>query len=396
MNPVLSKSLWKMLGIACAAILTGCANPPATDRATQFQAEIDDIRRQFGFPGITAAYVLSDGTSGSAASGLADTEAKIPMSANSRMLAASTGKSFVAALCIALALEGRLALDEPVSRWLGHYDWFERLPNHASITLRHLLTHSAGLPDHVHMKAFEAAFAKEWRALNNPFPPQRLVKFILDKHALFPAGQGWAYSDTGYILAGLVIEEATGHTYYNEIRERFLKPLGLLDTSPADRRDLERLAQGYMDPDNPFGLPARTLDENQNMYWHPGIEWTGGGLVSTSRDLAHWGAALFTGKAISGEYLSELLRSVAIDPKNTGARYGVGVAITTSDHFGPVYGHAGWIPGYISSFRYYPNSGITIALQINTDIGLIGSDEDVLGIIEERMMQVLLRNLKEP
>lgn len=381
---------------ACAAVLTtllaACTTQPAVDRDTDFQAEIDRIRQQYNFPGVTAAYVLGDGTSGSASSGLADVEAGVPMNDRPRMLAASTGKSFVGALCIALALEGRLALDEPVSRWLGKYDWFERLPNHKSMTLRHLLTHSAGLPDHVHMQRFEDAFANEWRASRNPFPPTRLVEFILDKSALFPQGQGWAYSDTGYLLVGMVIEEVTGHSYYDEIRERFLIPLGLLDTSPADRRELDRLATGYLAPDNPFRLPARTLDDNNHLHWHPGIEWTGGGLVTTSRDLAHWGAALFTGKALSGDYLAELFRGVLVDPKVAGIRYGAGVAIYANDHSGKVYGHAGWIPGYISSFRHYRRNGVTIAFQINTDTGVIASEDNVLSNIEERLLQTLIQD----
>lgn len=380
-----------VLCILFAAVLPACANQPTVDPTARLQAEVDHVREQFGFPGMTAAYVLSDGTSGTVASGLADVEANLPMTGNSRMLAASTGKSFVGALSIALALEGRLTLDEPVSRWLSKYDWFERLPNHESVTLRHLLTHSAGLPDHVHMEAFEEAFAKAWQENENPFPPERLVEFILDEPALFPVGQGWAYSDTGYILAGMVAEEVTGRSYYDEIRERFLNPLGLLDTSPSDLQDVEGLAAGYMRPDNPFRLPGKTLDENAHLHWHPGVEWTGGGLVSTSRDLAHWGAALFTGKAAPGDYLSDLFKTVAIDPDIAGARYGAGVAIHHSDRFGPVYGHAGWIPGYITSFRYYPNSGVTIAFQINTDIGIIDSDENVLRIIEERMMQTLIQ-----
>jgi D-alanyl-D-alanine carboxypeptidase len=211
----------------------------------------------------------------------------------------------------------------------------------------------------------------------------------------FPAGQGWAYSDTGYVLAGMVIEQVTGHSYYAEIRKRFLKPLGLSETSPANRRDLDQMAQGYLAPDNPFGLPDRTLDEHHRLVWHPGVEWTGGGLVSTSRDLARWGAALFEGKAMSGDYLPQLLRSVPTDPKVKDARYGAGVAIRKSKRFGPVYGHAGWIPGYVSSFRYYGDSGATVAFQINTDKGVLGGGKDVLGDIQNRIMQVLIGNTKQ-
>ena len=380
-----------LLLIICTVTLFACVDQSTGERAKQFQSELAQIREQYGFPGITAAYVLRDGTDGTAASGLADVEEQQPMTENSHMLAASIGKSFVGALSIALAMEGRLALDEPVTRWLGKYDWFKRLPNHKTITLRHLLTHSAGLSDHVYMEAFHKAFASEWQTAGNPFPPKRLVEFILDKPALFPAGQGWAYSDTGYILAGMVIEEATGHTYYDEVSRRFLKPLGLSHTSPADRRKLEGLVAGYLQPENPFGLPAKTLDKNGHLHWHPGLEWTGGGLISNSRDLAHWGAALFNGKALPGDYLTELFRAVAVDPKTTNIRYGAGVTIYTSGPFGPVYGHSGWIPGYISSLRHYSDSGVTIAFQINTDSGAIAGDKNIPRQIEERLLQVVIR-----
>lgn len=350
--------------IVCAAALAACAMPSLTDQDTRFQAELDQVRVQFGFPGMTAAYVFSDGTSGTAASGLADVEAGVVMTENTRMLAASIGKSFVAALSIELALEGRLALDEPISRWLGSYGWFERLPNHELITLRHLLTHSAGLPDHVHMEAFAEALAKSWQAVENPFPPERLVEFVLDEPALFPAGQGWAYSDTGYILAGLVIEAVTGRSCFDEVRERFLIPQALSNTSPADRRDLDRLAAGYMRPDNPFRFPVKTLDAHGHLQWHPAVEWTGGGLVSTSLDLARWGAALFAGQAATGDYLSELLRTQAVDLDVADVEYGAGVGIYSNGRFGPVYGHAGWIPGYISSLRHYPEYGVTITFQV--------------------------------
>jgi D-alanyl-D-alanine carboxypeptidase len=66
------------------------------------------------------------------------------------------------------------------------------------------------------------------------------------------------------------------------------------------------------------------------------------------------------------------------------------VAVYSSGPFGPVYGHAGWIPGYVSSLRHYPEHGVTIAFQINTDKGIIDSDDDVLRIIEERLMQVFI------
>ena len=112
-----------------------------------FQRELDRLRAEHDLPGATAAYALPDGTVGVAAAGLADVERRMPMTSHSRMLAASVGKSFVAAMALALALEGTLDLDAPISALLSGRPWLARLPNHDRITTRQLLTHTAGPGD---------------------------------------------------------------------------------------------------------------------------------------------------------------------------------------------------------------------------------------------------------
>jgi D-alanyl-D-alanine carboxypeptidase len=106
----------------------------------------------------------------------------------------------------------------------------------------------------------------------------------LDTHP----GKGWSYSDTGYLLLGLIIEKATGKDFYEVVYHYFINPLRLENTSPSDRIDLEGLASGYLAPDNDFGLPAKTTHTPGILMWHPGIEWTGGGFISNSQDLAKW------------------------------------------------------------------------------------------------------------
>ncbi|HSL39398.1 MAG TPA: serine hydrolase domain-containing protein, partial [Desulforhopalus sp.] len=202
-------------------------NGAGLTRSAAFQAELDSLRHEYGFPGATAAYVLADGTGGEAATGFADRETATVMTPRSRLLSASIGKTYLAAATVALAGEGWLNLDLPVSFWLGDQPWFSRLPNHRQITLRHLLTHSSGLADHVYSERFIAEVAPRWREPDNPFPPLALIEYSLDTLPLFAAGRGWAYSDSGYILAGLAIEAATGRDCFREITERFLAPLGL-------------------------------------------------------------------------------------------------------------------------------------------------------------------------
>jgi D-alanyl-D-alanine carboxypeptidase len=145
----------------------------------------------------------------------------------------------------------------------------------------------------------------------------------------------------------------------------------------------------YTAADNPFQLPGKTLEAHGHLQCHPALEWTGGGLASTSRDLARWGSLLFTGRAMPGEYLPLLLETVPINNAADSSRYGLGVAVNASEHFGLVYGHAGWIPGYVSSLRYYHDVGVAVAFQINSDVG-ITDKPNILNQIETRLINTLL------
>jgi D-alanyl-D-alanine carboxypeptidase len=354
-----------------------------------FQATLNLMQKRYGFPGATAAYAWDDGRKGVAATGMADAEALMPMTTEWRMLAASIGKMFVGAVAASLIKDGVLAPDVPISTWLGERAWFSRLPNHGEITLRHLLTHRSGLPNHVYMGEFASEVKQRMIDHALPISPDSLVQFVLDHEPLFDAGRGWAYTDTGYILVGLIIQEATGQDIYSIIEEQFLTPLKLCSTNPSDRYVLPGLAAGYA-AENSLGFPVKTTTPEGRMVWHPGIEWTGGGLISTSADLASWGAALFGGDALSEKAFSLLLDAQPIDPSTDEVLYGMGVAIYKSKAYGTVYGHRGWIPGYTSSLRYYKNYGVAIAFQINTDIGIMDDSSKVIESMEKQLLETTL------
>jgi D-alanyl-D-alanine carboxypeptidase len=124
------------------------------------------------------------------------------------------------------------------------------------------------------------------------------------------------------------------------------------------------------------------------MAWNPSLEWTGGGLVSNPADLVRWGRALFEGSAIKGNYLDDLLESVPIHKDNPETRYGIAVAIRRDGPFGPSYGHGGWIPGYCSSLRYYPDADVAVAFQVNTDIGIVDTNVPVTEQMESRLADI--------
>lgn len=373
--------------LACSLALTFLAAPVVSQEGP-LTSVLEDFHERYAFPGATAAIALSDGTVVTATTGLADVEAGGAMMPETPMLAASIGKSFVAATLLALESEGRLSRGDFLSVHLGDRPWFDALPNAATMTIDHLLHHRSGLPDHVHLPEFQQA----WAGLvsEREFDPEDLIGFVAGRERLFEAGEAWAYSDTGYVLLGLVIEEVTGQAWNAVVRARLLGPLALDGTVPSDRPDLPGLAVGYVDPDNPFGLPARTADAEGRLLWNPVVESAGGGFASTSTDLARWGHLLFGGEAMPHPYLDRLLDGVPVDEEAPGILYGAGVAIYTDTPRGPVYGHGGWIPGYVSSLRHYAAHGVTVAFQINTDVAIADDTSDLLPALEAALADLAI------
>ena len=356
--------------------LSACATGTTEDRLRQV---LLDLRQQQGFPGATLAWAGPGGNVRTLAVGMADPDSNTPMTPASRMPAASIGKSFVAAAILSAVEQGQLDLDAPVSTRLGDRPWFSRLPNHETLTLRQLLTHSAGLPDHVYLPAFQAIFQAS-RTNSTAPDPEELIGLILDVEPLFAPGQGWAYSDTGYLVAALVLESAIGQSWTPYVEARFLEPLALDATSPSNQRELQGLATGITTAENPFDLPERVLDENGHLKWHPGIEGAGGGFASTAADLARWGRALWSGRLHSDDAFEAMLSGVPVGKDRPGVTYGLGVVIEQSEYYGEVRGHRGWVPGYVSSVRYYPDHDLAIALQINSDAGMMNNEANLARI----------------
>ena len=154
----------------------------------KIRAKLQEFQLAAKFPGAIAGFVLPDGRSAAVAVGLADREKKTPLRSSDRMLAGSIGKTFVAAAALQLAQEGKLSLDEKIGRWLGNEAWFEKLPNAKDITLRMLLNHSSGIPNHVDNPQFVKALFKN---SERDIKYEELVAYVLNRNPLFPAGAGF-------------------------------------------------------------------------------------------------------------------------------------------------------------------------------------------------------------
>lgn len=334
---------------------------------SSLQAKLDALHAAGSFPGGTIGFVLPDGRCGSVSTGLADVENKIPLKPTDRMLAGSIGKTYVSAVMLQLVQGGKVTLDTKIERWFGSDGWFPRLPNAKDITLRMLMNHSSGIPEHVLNKDFIASMKKDPDRI---WKPDELVAYILDAKPLFPAGKGWSYADTNYILVGMIFERITGKTVYGEVQRQILKPLKLERTIPSDRRILPEVIPGYSMPNSPFGFEGRAIIDGKFII-NPQIEWTGGGFASTAEDLARWAKQLYEGKVLRKEALDQMLNGVDANEgrgSGPGNKYGLAVQIRTSD-WGISYGHGGWFPGYLSEMEYFPQQRIAVAVQFNTDAG---------------------------
>lgn len=329
------------------------------------------------FPGATLAVGLPDDRVIELATGFADTAQDIPMTPASRMPSGSIGKTFVSALTLRLAEQGTLDLDDRLADWLGEEPWFHRLPNGDAVTLRQLLNHSSGLIDHVFdpQSGFADFFRRQASTgqLTRGPGPEELVAYALDHEPLFPPGEDFHYSDTNYILIGLVIERAAGEGYYPLLRERILVPLNLDATEALIHRRIDHLPQGYAPQSHElFGLPVEVVGDD-GLVFDPSIEWTGGGLVTTSSDLVRWARALFGGRVLSQKSLRTMLSSIAV-PEQTpealpGQAFGYGLGIGVIRMADAVaYRHGGFFPGYSSMLAYFPRYDFAIAMQINSDI----------------------------
>jgi D-alanyl-D-alanine carboxypeptidase len=326
----------------------------------QLQAKFEELHKAGTFPGGTAGIVLADGTEIALAVGVSDRTAGTPMKPTDRLLLGSVGKTYVSAVALQLVHEKKIGLDDPIAKYLGEEPWFKRLPNAERITVRQLMTHTSGLVRYELNPKFTADLTanpdKVWS------PADRLA-YLFDAKPPFAPGEGWEYSDTNYIVLGMIIEKTGGAPYYQRLRQQILVPHRLKDTVPVERRTVPGLVQGYAGPNNPFGGTDEMIKDGKFAV-NPQFEWTGGGLAVTAIDLARWAKLLYEGKVIDASLMDDLLEGVAakLGPET---KYGLGVIIRPTAH-GTTYGHSGFMPGYQTDMMYFPELKTAIAVQVNS------------------------------
>lgn len=270
------------------------------------------------------------------ASGRADLRTGRPIRVDERIRIGSSTKTFTATVVLQLVAEGRLGLDAPIERYLPGLvrgDGYDG----RRITVRDLLRHTSGLPDHV--DALDWDRVDRWRYRH--FPPTELVAMAL---AQPPPDTSWHYSTTNYVLAGLIVERVTGRDIGVEISRRIIGRLGLGDTYwPGDSVRIRGA--------HPRGYALSAAEQRRDVTeFNMSFGGAGGALVSTLADQNRFFAALLGGQLLDPIRLAEMTRTVPTDPDRLwpGARYGLGIISTPlAGCDGALYwGHGGTTPGF--------------------------------------------------
>ena len=358
--------LGRMAWIAAALVVTGCARGTQDvkeQRTAALQRVLDRFHEESRFPGAVAGAWFADGSTVVAAAGVLDRNLASPMRTDALLHAGSVGKTLFAALALQLVGDGRIALDDSVSAYLEDEAWYAGVPNGESITIRMLLNHTTGIPEYG--SAFMSALIKDPGRRRSPLDA---VQSVAGAQPLFPAGNRFSYSDVNYQLLQILEEKVTGRSAYDEIQRRMLQPLGLTRIVPANTKTIPGLVPGYAGKG--FFLGFDEVMRDGELILDPAFEGGGGGFVTNAGDLARWMAAFGQGRAFPSSLLPQVQQGVPAGPLDVGkdAISGLGVEIVQTP-LGPAWGHGGFFPGYLSVVLWYPDRGLSVAVQINSSAG---------------------------
>jgi D-alanyl-D-alanine carboxypeptidase len=326
--------------------------------ATKLQAQIERLREKYGVPGISATLILPDGSRWTGTTGLADVKAKEPVTADTAFAIASATKTFTAAVMLALVEDGRIGLDAKVAPHLPNLGIDPR------ITVRHLLDHTSGLHDYfLHPKIDAALVARKARA----WTTARTMRYVGKPY--FLPGKGWRYSNTNYLILGLLAESIDGRPLAEQLRERFLVPLELEHTwYQSVEWPRSPLARGYRFIGAAATLPPIDVSDDTVVRPFTSVVTAAAGagaIASTSADLATWARALYGGSILRAATVDEMIadaaRTAALKPR---IPYGLGVQVVAIDGRTAI-GHSGRLAGFRSVMRWLPDERIAVAVLTN-------------------------------
>ena len=298
------------------------------------------------------------------AAGMADLFNGVALAPCNRTRVGSTVKMFTAATVMLLQEEGKLDLDDRIADHLSG-DPIDRLANADQATIRQLLQHSSGIYNYIRSAQFQTASLNE---LLRVWRPEDLLHYAYGKPAAFAVGSDVGYSNTNYILLGMLIEKVEGKPFYRVFEEKLFGPLGLhLTTFAAQDPVPADLIRGYVD-----------LYSNLNVFectYFSGWDYftADGGLISNPHDLGVFLRALVNGQVVNSDSWAEMTAwrtPSQQDPEFYSIAYGLGIFKMQTPH-GDAYFHSGEAIGYYACMAYFPDQTTTVVWAVNGNYGRI-------------------------
>jgi CubicO group peptidase (beta-lactamase class C family) len=281
--------------------------------------------------------------------GRADVDGHAPMTVGTMMPIGSVTKQFTAAAILQLRDQGKLSLDDDVTKWLPELN-----TGGNGVTLRHLLAHTAGIAELSAMQEMRAI-----RLMFNATITRDSVYRVISRYPpTFPAGTMQIYSNTGYWLLGRIVEKASGVTYEEYVEKRIFSPLGMSRSMYCDSsKQVPNRATGYAIRN---GASSRVPD-----IVHTGT-YAAGAICSTAGEMITWVQALHGGKVLSPRSYAELIAPAKLND-GTPLRYGMGTTVAEDSHGLRYLGHNGGGFGFSSEVRWYPDARLAVVVLTNSE-----------------------------
>ncbi|WP_406222090.1 serine hydrolase domain-containing protein [Streptomyces decoyicus] len=320
--------------VAMGVMAMGVLAPPAVSAAPRpdaVQQGLSALVRSDGLPAALASVKDRAGRTRTYTAGVGDlaTGSKVPEDGQVRI--GSNTKVFTAVVVLQLVGEGKIGPDATVDTYLPGLVRGEGIDGRR-ITVRQLLQHTSGLPNYTAYLGDDVRY----------FEPRDLLDIALQHKADSAPGKKWEYSNTNYVLAGLIIQKVTGRPLAKEMERRVIQRIGLRHTyfpAPGDMTIREPHPQGYYR--DAAGGPLRDITEMD-----PSWGWAAGQMISTNSDLNQFFTALLAGRLLPAAQLAQMRTTVPAPYFGSGARYGLGLVSKPLSCGGVYWGHGGSLPGY--------------------------------------------------
>ena len=349
--------VWRVLAVpVVAAIALGAAGGAASAAPSKGEAESLKSRAQglveAGYPAALAAVSDSKGESAGVAVGKGSLETGQAPPMDGEVRIGSNTKTFVAVVVMQLVQEGKVGLDEPIETYLPGLIKGEGIDG-SRITVRQLLQHTSGLPD-FDETLFGTTDVFQYR--HHYVTPRDVLDSALSKPAQFEPGAQWKYTNTNYIVLGMLIERVSQRPVGEQIDERIVKKLGLSHTyfpAPGEEKIRGTHPQGYH-----LSAGGKLEDITEmDPFW----AWAAGAMISTPSELNTFFQAVFDGRLLTQSSIDEMKKGV--DTDKAGVVYGLGLIGRSLSCGGTAWGHGGDIAGYHTRGGVGPDgTAVTVAV----------------------------------